>query len=211
MYYTIYQTTNKSNGKTYIGSHKTTNLDDGYLGSGKYLLRAIEKQGRDKFKKEILHVFNNPKDMYDMEADLVNENFLTDTNTYNLKVGGFGGFDYINESGINNTKRTKSVSDLSAAHIRNKELNEDPEFKKKRAKQRKITILERYGDFSICSSFKGKHHSDETKRKIGEKNAKNVGEKSSQYGTMWITNGSINGKIKKHEEIPVGWKNGRVL
>ena len=30
MYYTIYKISNKINGKIYIGSHKTKNLDDGY-------------------------------------------------------------------------------------------------------------------------------------------------------------------------------------
>lgn len=35
------------------------------------------------------------------------------------------------------------------------------------------------------------------------------GEKNSQFGTCWITNGKENKKIKKEETIPNGWKLGR--
>ena len=43
MYYFIYETTNHENGKKYRGRHQTNDLNDGYLGSGTYLKKAIEK------------------------------------------------------------------------------------------------------------------------------------------------------------------------
>ena len=96
MFYTIYKITNLLDGKIYVGSHKTKKLDDAYMGSGKYLKAAQEKYGLENFKKEILFVFDNPEEMYAKEAEIVNEEFLMTENTYNLKVGGFGGWDYIN-------------------------------------------------------------------------------------------------------------------
>ena len=91
MYYFVYKTTNLKNYKIYIGCHSTDNLDDGYLGSEKYLKRAVKKYGKENFKREILKFFNNEKEMYDYEREIVNEDFIKDKNNYNASLGGGGG------------------------------------------------------------------------------------------------------------------------
>lgn len=86
--YTVYKTTNLINGIIYIGVHKTTNINDSYLGSGKILKTAIKKYGRESFKKEILFIFNNSDIAYKKEKEIVNESFILDENNYNLVIGG---------------------------------------------------------------------------------------------------------------------------
>ena len=82
MFYAIYKITNQINSKFYIGSHKTEDLNDGYMGSGKYLIHAQKKYGIENFKKEILFVFETADEMYAKEAEIVNEDFLATENTY---------------------------------------------------------------------------------------------------------------------------------
>jgi len=57
--YLVYMITNKVNGKRYIGCHKTDDVDDGYMGSGKLIRRAIKKYGSENFAKEVLATFKN--------------------------------------------------------------------------------------------------------------------------------------------------------
>jgi hypothetical protein len=211
MYYTIYKISNKINGKIYIGSHKTKNLDDGYMGSGKYLKHAQEKYGMENFKKEILFVYDNPEEMYAKEAELVNEEFISEENTYNIKVGGFGGFDYIN-SVMSDEERFK-ISSLGGLtrHISEEEMSRrisegimdsDKKF------NGTLSVSQKYPK----SPFYGKRHSDSTKKKIGMSvSNKQMKEKNSQYGTIWITNGSENKKIKDLSQIPEGWYRGRKI
>lgn len=104
MYYTIYKITNTINNKIYIGSHATKDLSDNYMGSGKRLKQALEKYGLANFKKEILFVFKDSTSMYLKESELVDENFVKRTDTYNLKIGGIGGL-----KGYNHSKETKNA------------------------------------------------------------------------------------------------------
>lgn len=213
MYYIIYKIINQIDGKFYIGSHKTKNLDDEYMGSGKYLKHAQEKYGIENFKKEILFVFSNPTEMYNKEAQIVNEDFLATENTYNLKVGGYGGFDYINNNEslrIEKNRKARINADKSIGVL----YGVDNPSKIKSVREKLSQLMhKRYenGFNPPRPSFLGKRHSEETKDKIRESNrGKQVGKMNSQYGTIWITDGINNKKIKKQDSIPVGWRTGRV-
>ena len=116
MHYTIYKTTNKLDGKIYIGKHQTKDLDDVYLGSGKILNRAIKKHGRENFSKEILHVFDNGEEMNDKEAELVSEEFVKEDTNYNLCPGGHGGFGFINQRIMTQEMRSFVASKAGERH-----------------------------------------------------------------------------------------------
>ena len=49
-----YITTNKVNGKQYVGAHTEKKDNDRYLGTGQLIKKAIKKYGRDNFEKTIL-------------------------------------------------------------------------------------------------------------------------------------------------------------
>lgn len=91
MKYCVYQITNNVNGKVYIGAHATNDVNDNYRGSGSAILDAYKKYGAENFSKDILMEFKNADDMFAEEAEIVNEEFVANRNTYNIKLGGKGG------------------------------------------------------------------------------------------------------------------------
>jgi group I intron endonuclease len=192
MKYTIYKIINKIDGKIYIGKHQTENLDDGYMGSGTILRRAQKKHGIENFVKEIIHVFDNEEDMNETEKFIVTEEFCLREDTYNICVGGQGGFSYINRSNLNGI-RGKNHTEESKKKIA-QTLTGKPHPKKPR-----------YG----VRPFLGKTHTEETKTKM--RKPKNIGDCNSQFGTMWITDGTACKKIKSTDIIPEGWYKGRVI
>lgn len=89
MYYYIYKITNINTQKSYIGSHRTNNLDDGYFGSGIYLKRAIAKHGIESFKKDILQFCTSVDELHQRETEILQQ--LQHTDLYNLKYCALGG------------------------------------------------------------------------------------------------------------------------
>jgi hypothetical protein len=77
--------------------HQTSNLDDGYLGSGLKLKLSIEKYGKDKHVRETLYALKSREDMIAKEIEIVTEELLKDPLCINLKEGGCGGSDSCSE------------------------------------------------------------------------------------------------------------------
>lgn len=204
MFYTIYKTTNKINGKIYIGKHQTKNLDDGYKGSGKHLWGAIKKYGIENFEKEILFIFDNETEMNIKEAEIVNEDFVKENTNYNLCPGGKGGWGYVNSSGLRTKGHTKEMYKRQSETLKSKPKS----YFNNPNKINAIKKAHREGKIKY-DTFTGKQHTKETKIKIGLKTSQNIGDKNSQYGTIWITNGKDNKKIKYDSVIPENWHNGR--
>ena len=209
MFYYLYKITNLVNNKFYVGVHKTSNLNDQYMGSGKVITAAIKKYGIENFKKEILEFFDTADLMFSREKEIVTEEFLTRSDVYNLRRGGTGGFDYINKDYELIQRRNKNIAnnrDFSNQLAAIRESKKSVEYKKKISEALKEHFKTAPG------TFLGRTHSDETKNKISAANkGARKGTGNSQYGTMWITNGVESKKIPKHEPIPMGWKAGRVI
>ena len=197
MFYTIYKTTNLVNGKFYIGKHKTKDLNDGYVGSGKLLKYAINKHGLENFHTEILHMCKSEKEMNILERIFV----VPDQEiNYNLCPGGHGGFGYINSS----------LSEEMAA-IRRNNLKHTPDIISKATAHASNTMKKTHAEGKIrYNTFTGKTHSVEWKITQSNRMKEKTGHKNSQFGTMWITDGLQNKKIKKIDNIPEGWYKGRI-
>ncbi|MFK5882813.1 MAG: GIY-YIG nuclease family protein [Candidatus Izemoplasma sp.] len=219
IYYTVYKTTNQINGKVYIGVHKTKNINDDYLGSGNHLKYSIKKYGKENFTKKVLKVFTNPEDMFKIESLLVNEEFVNNNKTYNLKLGGEGGWDHINDL----PQSEKQIRQRLAWHkagvkayqkkYKNNKVfaNTQNLWRREKLIIGRATIKEKYPN----GTWKGKTHSKQTKLKmsLAAKERLKDPKKNSQYGTMWIFNEKLqkSKKVKKDSYLQEGWKKGRKI
>lgn len=95
--YTVYRIDNLINKRFYYGVHKTKKPDDGYMGSGIVIKRAIRKYGKRSFTKTILFVFNSSEEAYSKERELVDSRLIEDSRSYNLIKGGAPGPEWTDE------------------------------------------------------------------------------------------------------------------
>lgn len=206
-YHFLYKTTNLLNGKYYYGMHSTDDLNDGYYGSGRRLRRSLNKYGKENHKVEILEFLSDRKSLTNREKEIVNLNEIAKENCMNIMIGGKGGF--ISEE----QQRHRSICGGNAFA---EKLKTNPEF---RENHRKIVSNNMKQNNNLGkikhNTFTNKKHSEETKRKIGEKNKINSsGEKNSRYGTCWIIKDDVNKSIKIIDleyYINLGWKRGRKM
>jgi hypothetical protein len=109
----IYKITNKINGKWYIGKHSGT--DSNYFGSGKLLMQAVKKYGKENFERVILEEVDS--DINSREQFWISStNAVNDPMSYNLASGGEGGdlskfIDYKNRKYDPNINRFKAAKE----------------------------------------------------------------------------------------------------
>lgn len=206
--YLIYKTTNKINGKYYIGAHETENINDGYLGSGKYLKRAIKKYGKENFEKIILKECSSQEDMFQSEIDEIN---LHKNNPlcYNLKDGGIGGWNYINEKcthcGSKNPMKNPLIVKKCTNAAKNTRLQNPEKYKTVAVKNLKKAVEMNRGkkrpDHSEFMKIYGKQmwSNSDIRKKIQDSNS-SLYEICSPDGTITRTNRL--GEFCKKHNIP---------
>ena len=101
-FYIVYLTTNLVNKKIYIRVHKTNSENfDGYLGCGVLTYKpstykfaqtpfqyAVAKYGPKNFSRKTIKKFDNLQDALNLEAELVNKDFIKRKDVYNITEGG---------------------------------------------------------------------------------------------------------------------------
>jgi len=167
--YIVYKTTNIVNDMIYIGVHKTNNINDGYMGSGKIFKLALKKYGKTSFKREILFIYDNIDNAYEKEKELVNKDFVDSNNTYNLVCGGSKSISCKRKTVLRGEKhpmwgKSPTLESIIKRTNTLKITNQKPEVKERRKRAAEISNLKRkLGGY--VSPMKGKKLSDEDKQK----------------------------------------------
>ena len=207
MFYTVYKITNLVNSKIYVGLHVTSNLDDDYLGSGKQIQAAVKKYGRKNFKKEYIRVCRTPEEMYKLEAEIVNEEFVKNPNTYNMKTGGTGSWSHVNS----NPERYRATRS-QLRKLRNAQEDNpfrDPEWQKKHNSMTNPEIVQMLVRKANSPAAMAK------KKETWKITGRGQGSKNSQFGTCWIYHPEQgNKKISKEELdkfLSLGYTKGRKI
>lgn len=198
MFYLIYRITNTVNGKFYIGMHKTSDIDDGYMGSGRILHAAYKKHGKHNFKKDILFIFDNMSDMVSKEIELVTEELVKSDICYNVRVGGIGGFNKEYLDKVYTKEMRKAAGKTAGKIVVEKKLGfHDP----------------KYDHLKPSWRAKGGHHiphTEETKDKIRQKTYEQFKNEHPTQGRCWITNPLLKKNkmvlpYEKDEFLKNGW------
>lgn len=106
----IYKITCDVNGKIYVGQHKTKNINDDYMGSGKLIRRAIEKYGISNFNKEILCECSSREEAGLQEEFWIEKLNATEPNVgYNITKYAWGGQPHTDETKIKLSEKSKGI------------------------------------------------------------------------------------------------------
>lgn len=218
MFYYLYEIRNNLNGKIYVGVHKTRDMNDGYMGSGKVIRSAIAKHGIENFTKVVLETFENAEAMYAKEKEVVTDEFLLREDTYNLRRGGLGGWDYVTKHKINLlSERFREYVDSGRAAQSLIRAQKFITFEKRSETSKKIFLKkdkkQREAQLQMFAEQAKLPEAIERRKNRFKEIGHQQGEKHSQFGTCWIYHELIGSKKCRKELLPEyieqGWFKGR--
>lgn len=203
----IYITTNMVNGMRYLGQKKFDEHGTwkNYLGSGVYFNNAVQKYGKENFKRNIIHICYSANELNKAEYDLsVFFNVIEDKSWYNLCYGGVTniGYKHTEQDIIKMQEASKIRWENEEEREKYSEMhrkeNLPPEIYEKMVNgilersrnvewRLKISNIqkERFKNPENHPSF-GKPKSEETKIKISNSHkGKYDGNKNPMYGRPW--------------------------
>ena len=211
MHYLIYKITNTINNKFYVGKHKTADKDDDYFGSGVLLERAIKKYGKECFTKEITYECKSEEEMNEMETDIVDEEFIARLDTYNIMLGGQGGWSYVQQNRLNHNEKAKAAHQKSIKIARLAKVEKAKEPNHQEEQNQKVSNGLKFYYTQHKNPFDGRTHTAETRKKMSDaRKGKVDGKKNPSYGKHWITNGLVSKLVPKTDALPRGFEKGRV-
>ena len=204
MFYTAYKITNKVNGRFYIGAHKTEDLNDGYMGSGAAIRRAIEKHGKENFVKEILHTFDSAEEMFDRERILL-EGVWSSSDCYNLNGGGTGATEHLNSDDRHREARARGGQKAMAALHKSGRCN-PPWFKG----DERVKKAAKKGANRVAELWRDEEWANNTRRNMSAAALAN----NNMRGRIWITLGDTR-KVISVDDWPSyelqGWSSPKKL
>lgn len=151
----IYITVNSLDGKSYVGQSRGK-FKPKYLGSGKFLISAIKKYGRDKFSVEAVEWCESMEELNQAERDYISMMKFMGASIYNLHEGGVGARDKT----LDGIERIRL---FSTGRKPSDETRAKMSLAKKGKPGRVITEEEK---LKISASNTGKRRSEETKAKM---------------------------------------------
>ena len=223
--------------KFYIGQHSTSNLDDGYKGSGKKLLDYYKKYPKE-YTKEILCYCSNKSELDIKEKYYIEH--LYNENCLNIAKGGSGGdilanmneaerIEFGKKVSIGLNSRSEKKKQQASKHLSNgqknrwknmseEEYNEycnkmkmlyinDPYLKEKTSHYGEQNGM--YGKRGINNPNYGSHRSDETKKKQSESA---MGKNTWTKDRPWVNKNGERKRIKINEletYLNDGWNRGK--
>ena len=155
MYGYVYETINLINGKKYIGKHVSNSFDSNYYGSGKNLIKAFNKYGKENFSIKILKECDSLEELNKEEIYYIKKfNAVKDKNYYNIALGGNGGNTWDGQTNENKVIISNKISLAHDKQLKDIRLNNKIKFQKSKIELIKQNILANNKRRAICILYK---------------------------------------------------------